>query len=605
MTLLAAASGPDGPAEARGGQDRLATTPAEEYEELYHQAPCGYLTCDDDGAITRVNDTFLEWTGHGRDELVGARLQSLLPMGDQILYTAHCLPQLRTSGALAEVLVEVVAADGSLRPALLSATRTAPGATAPAEVRVIVFSAHHRRQYEHELVGALRRAESSEARRAEAEAEARHLAAHDALTGLLNRAGLIARLDQVLAAEGQAASTLGVLFMDLDHFKAVNDSLGHAAGDELLVVVADRLRSVARPGGIVARLSGDEFVVTGEVAGPDDAVTMARAVLDTLAEPVVIQGLEIVVTASVGGALRSDELDATEKLLHHADVAMYRAKASGPNQVQVHDPTSVDPAVDRLRLLGDLRRGVLGGELRVHYQPRVDLRTGLPTGAEALVRWMHPERGLVPPSDFIPVAEQSGLIRQVGQWVLDAAVAEAVRWTGHFPGLPPLDVSVNLSARQLSDPELVGTVTDILAVHGLEAGRLVLEITETALIEHPEAASATLEALKALGVRLAVDDFGTGYASLTYLQRFPLDELKIDRSFVLGLDAGAGSDRAIVSTCVQLAQAIGVCAVAEGVETSRQRELLLAFGCELGQGFLFTAPLPPEQFADWVHAATA
>nr|WP_205709056.1 GGDEF domain-containing phosphodiesterase [Kineococcus siccus] len=565
---------------------------------MFRHAPCGYLTTDDDGTITRVNDTFLGWAGYRHEDLLGTSVTRLLPVGDRILYTTHCVPQLVTVGAVSEVVLEVVAADRSRRACLLTATRTAASPGRPAEVRLVVLSIPERRAYEQQLVGALRRAEQSEAARVQAEEDLRRQALRDALTGLPNRAGLDAEVTRRLAG-GDAP--VGLLFVDLDHFAAVNASLGTAAGDELLVLVAGRLRECARASATVARLSGDEFVVADHLDGAA-AAALAQRVLEALAVPVVVQGLEIVGSASIGVAVSATAADTAERLLHHAAVAVHRAKARGRRRVEVHDPTHTDAAVDRLRLLGELRRGIADGELRLHYQPRIGLAAGTMTGVEALVRWQHPVRGLLPPGEFIDVAEESGLVRELGAWVLDAAVAQAAQWA-RDPVRQTVEVAVNVSTRQLADPGLVGAVTGVLVRHGLDPRLLVLEVTETALMTDPDAAATALRALKELGVGIAVDDFGTGYASLTYLQRFPVDELKIDRSFVMGLgvDDGAG---AIVATCVQLAHAMGIRAVAEGVETEDQRLALVAMDCDFVQGYHFARPLTADALEAWARERT-
>ena len=571
---------------------------APDFELLYQQAPCGYLVTADDGSITAVNDTFLTWTGYTRAQLLDTPVQKLMPVGDRMLYSTHSRPQLLVTGAVAEVAIEIVDAAGARRAALLSASRTPATDQEPAIVRVIVFSAHERRKYEKELVAALRQAEESEARRAAAEADLQFRASHDALTGLPNRAGLLTGLAAALTENATHRSGLGLLFIDLDHFKAVNDSLGHAAGDELLIIVAQRLRAAVREGGTIARLSGDEFVVVDQLADTEDAAALANRLLEALAVPVVLDGLEVVVSASIGAAVAEPADDTPDRLLRRADIAMYQAKGASRNSFQVHDPTQTDPAVDRLRLLGELRHGIENGQLRLHYQPRVDLRTGRPLGVEALVRWQHPTRGLLTPVAFIDLAEESGLVRELGAWVLDHAIAQVAAWQRLTPKAP-LEMAVNLSVRQLADRRLVGLVAHALTTHGLPAELLTLEITETALMGDPQAALDTLQNLKALGVSLAVDDFGTGYSSLTYLKRFPIDELKIDQSFVRGLGTDGG-DEAIVTSCVQLAHALGLRAVAEGVETDAQRVALLNLACDSVQGYLFSRPLPPENLWAWI-----
>ncbi|MGI4896861.1 MAG: EAL domain-containing protein, partial [Janthinobacterium lividum] len=565
---------------------------------LFENAPCGYLTTTDDGRVTRVNDTFLTWTGHRREALLGSDFTRLLPMGDRILWSTHSAPQLATTGSVSEVAAEVLAADRARRPALLTATRIPAHENGDAEVRIIVFSAPERRAYEQELVTTLERVEESERRRVAAEDDVRRLALEDPLTGLPNRAGVTARIAGVLE-EHAPTGQVGVLFVDLDHFNVVNESFGASAGDELLLTVAQRLRSALRDTATLGRLSGDEFVVTEWVQDVDHARGLAERLLQVLTVPVVIQGLEIVTSASIGVTVSTSETDTAGRLLHDAGVAMHRAKARGRNRVEVYDPERTDAAVDRLRLLGELRRGIADGELRLHYQPQVRLEDEKLTGVEALVRWQHPVRGLLPPVEFIEMAEQSGLVRELGAWVLDAAVGQAARWA-HDPHLETVEVSVNLSARQLTDPGLVEAVTAALSEHGLDPGLLVLEVTETALVRDPDTAAAVLAALKALGVGISVDDFGTGYASLTYLQRFPVDELKIDRSFVMGLGVNSG-DAAIVQTCVHLAHAVGIRAVAEGVETEEQLRVLNGMDCEVAQGYYYSRPLTADALQEWAR----
>ncbi|MBP2218325.1 GGDEF and EAL domain-containing protein [Arthrobacter sp. CAN_C5] len=570
-----------------------------DYEALFQQAPCGYLLTDDDGTITAVNGTFLSWSGYARADLLATPLHQLLPASDQFLYTMHCVPQLHLIGSVEEQALEVIGRDGVRRAALLSATRVPPSGCTPAMVRVGIFGAHQRRRYEEHLLEARRQAEESEARCAAAEAVMRRLASHDPLTGLLNRPALVTALDAALAGVAPGRRTV-VFFVDLDHFKAVNDSLGHAAGDELLSSVARRLQVAARDPLCIARLSGDEFVVVAAVSGAtavDEVGQMAERLLGALQEPLVIEGLEVVVSASIGAAVCEDG-DAAERLLRRSDIAMYQAKASGRNTWELHDPSQSDPAVDRLQLVGELRHAISDGELRVYYQPRVNLRDGRLTGVEALVRWEHPRRGLLPPSEFIGLAEESGVIRELGAWVLNEVVAQAVRWADEDPNRGPVEMAVNLSTRQLADPELPRRVASVLGRHGFDPSLLTLELTETSLMVGPEAALRALSALKALGVGLAVDDFGTGYSSLTYLRQFPIDELKIDRSFVSGLGINSG-DSAIVASCVQLAHAVGIKAVAEGVETEGQREALIGLDCDLAQGYHYARPLPAEELASW------
>ncbi|WP_216698859.1 sensor domain-containing diguanylate cyclase [Arthrobacter sp. H20] len=367
------------------------SAPRLDYQAPFQHAPCGYLLTDDDGVITDVNETFLAWAGYSRTDLLWTPLHALLPAGDQFLYTMHCVPQLTLVGAVSEIALEVVGKDGSRRAAFLSANRVPASGTTPAMVRVGIFGAPQRLRYEKSLLDALRRAEESEARRAAAEALLQHLALHDALTGVLNRAGLIQELGDALSKAPSSDGRAVVLFVDLDHFKAVNDSLGHAAGDELLSSVAGRLQDAVSDPLRVSRLSGDEFFVVEMVSDTAEVATVAGRLLESLRSPIMIEGLEVVVGASIGAAVFEDG-DTPERLLRRADIAMCQAKASGRNTWELHDSAQSDPAVDRMQLLGELRHAIANGELRVYYQPRVNLKDGSLTGVEALVRWEHPTR---------------------------------------------------------------------------------------------------------------------------------------------------------------------------------------------------------------------
>ena len=579
-----------------------------DYAELWEHAPSSHLLTDGDGLLTAVNATFCAWTGHVAADLIGTPFTQLLPVGDRVLYATHSLPQLVVTGRIAEASVQVVGADGVRHPALLSATRVQTGPAA-GEIRVVLVDAQQRRRYEEELLTARRQAEESRAEIAAAEAELAALVHHDSLTGLLNRPGLLRALhDRLGGARAAGAAVPTVFFVDLDGFKTVNDGLGHGSGDELLRVVAARISAASRAGADVARLAGDEFVVLDDVT-PAGIPHVASRLLEVLVEPVVLQGVEVVVAASIGicsaelpaADAPADVQDLADLVLRRADTAMYRAKAQGSGRWEVHVPGGTDPAADRLVLLEQLRAAIRDDELQVHYQPRVHLPTGTISGVEALVRWQHPSRGLLRPAEFIDAAEESGAIRELGAWVLTEAVAQAVRWDA-AGGPADQQMAVNLSARQLADPGLVLRVAGILARAGLPAARLVLEITETALMNDPQAALRTLQELHELGVLLAVDDFGTGYSSLTYLKQFPVDELKIDRSFVMGMTTDAG-DRAIVASCVHLAHAMGLVAVAEGVESAAERDALLALGCDQAQGYFFSRPVPGTALAPAADAA--
>jgi diguanylate cyclase (GGDEF)-like protein len=442
------------------------------------------------------------------------------------------------------------------------------------------------------------------------EAELAHRAFHDPLTGLANRALFADRVAHALARAGRQPETAAVLYVDLDDFKGVNDTLGHAAGDALLAVVAARLLNATRGCDTVARLGGDEFAVLLEnVRDEADATTVAERVLAAVSTPAAVGGRLVGPRASVGIA-RAAPGTSAEELLRDADTAMYDAKARGAGGLVHFAPAMREAVVTQRALEADLRAAADAGEFRLAYQPIVALDDGAGgsaaggacvAGVEALLRWTHPARGAIPPAEFIPIAERTGAIMAVGRWVLEAACREAAGWRARG-GAPAPSVTVNVSARQLDDAGLVDDVRSALAAAGLPAARLVLEITESALMQNTELTLARLHALKSLGVQLAVDDFGTGYSSLAYLQRFPVDVLKIDKSFVDGVALG-GPDAALARTIVALGQMLGLRTVAEGVEDAAQRDHLRALGCGYAQGYLFARPLAPDALAALLSAA--
>jgi diguanylate cyclase (GGDEF)-like protein/PAS domain S-box-containing protein len=428
--------------------------------------------------------------------------------------------------------------------------------------------------------------------RKELEAELTQRAFHDSLTGLANRALFADRLAHALARARRTPDRLAVLFIDLDDFKTVNDSLGHAAGDALLVQVAARLATGVRPGDTLARMGGDEFAVLVEDDVEDDSpAVIARRLLATLVDPFSVEGTEMFVHASVGIAVTTARGTSADEVLRNADIAMYTAKARGKDRVETFRPVMHTRAVDRLALKADLERALEREELRLLYQPIMQLDTGRIVGVEALLRWQHGSRGLVGPDAFIGVAEETGLIIPIGRWVRDEACRQTVAWAASGGG--PLAINVNVSARELEEPGFVEGLRRTLATTGLSAGSLTVEITESTLMQDPDLAAATLHELKAMGVRLAIDDFGTGYSSFAYLQRFPIDELKIDRSFVAGL-LGSAEQAAMVVSILRLSESLRLETVAEGIELGEQRDELLALGARLGQGYLFAEPLSAD-----------
>ncbi|RVU47363.1 putative bifunctional diguanylate cyclase/phosphodiesterase [Rubrivivax rivuli] len=425
----------------------------------------------------------------------------------------------------------------------------------------------------------------------QAEESLRHLASHDPLTQLPNRAHLRGQLEVALAAAHRDRHGLAVLFVDLDHFKKVNDNLGHGVGDALLVEVARRLRALVRGTDIVARLGGDEFglVLTTESPGAAAAAeALASKVLHSLSQPCVVQGHEIYSSPSIGIALAPDNGEDSATLMKNADAAMYHAKRQGRNNYQFITPALRESMQMQLALDVGLRGVARRGELVLHYQPQLDLRSGLIIGVEALVRWQHPQLGLVPPSNFIPLAEETGQIEPIGLWVLEQALQQVALW--RQAGHARLRVAVNVSARQLQADSFVGEVARALERHHLPSNALELELTEGVAMGDPERMATLLGQLRRIGVAVAIDDFGTGYSSLAYLKQLPLSCLKLDRSFVSDIERDA-NDAVICSASIQLAHSLGVGVVAEGVETTSQLEFLRHLGCDVVQGYFISRPL--------------
>ncbi len=434
--------------------------------------------------------------------------------------------------------------------------------------------------------------------RAKCEEQLAHQMLHDPVTGLPNRTFFIRRLEERMAGSTGRSLRYAVLFLDLDNFKLINDTLGHGRGDELLVAVGIRVRDSLSAEAIVARLGGDEFaVLIPGIVESTEAIEAAEQLLSLLQEPFLLGENEVFVTASVGVVVSLPGHLTTDDLLRDADVAMYRAKQKGKNQYELFSPSMKERLVARLQMETDLRRAIERDELMVFYQPVVLVDSGRIAGLEALVRWNHPQRGVISPGDFIPLAEETGLILPIGRWVLREACHQVRRWQVNYEGYRDLVLSVNLSARQLSEPRLVEEVASALRDSELNPAHLTLEITESVLMQDVVTTTQALRQLKGLGVRLAIDDFGTGYSSLSYLKRFAVDTLKVDRSFVerLGQDC---QDSAIVGTVISLAKTLNLSVTGEGIETAEQLAELRALGCDQGQGFYFTRPLPVDQAQD-------
>jgi diguanylate cyclase (GGDEF)-like protein len=425
---------------------------------------------------------------------------------------------------------------------------------------------------------------------------------YDPLTKLPNRTLFLERLQQELAySQREPNSNFAVLFLDLDRFKSINDSLGHLAGDQLLIEIARRFKEVIRPSDTIARLGGDEFaLLLHDVGNVSGAIQVAHRLQQQMQRSIVINGQEIFSGTSIGIALNQPERNLLpEDLLRSADAAMYRAKSLGRGRYQVFDANMHQSSQERLHIESWLRHAIDRQELRLHYQPILYLQTRKLSGFEALIRWQHPQRGLIAPADFITIAEETGLISSIGHWVLESACQQMALWQQQFPALPDLSVSVNLSAKQFVEADFAQQVSKILRSSGLSPRRLKLEVTEATLIQNPEAAAQILRQIKAAGVKIELDDFGTGYCSLSYLHNFAIDALKIDRSFIKDITQSE-KHSAIVKTLITLAHTLGIYVVAEGLETEAQREHLRQLNCEYGQGYLFSKPLPVEAATQWL-----
>ncbi len=522
-----------------------------------------------DGIILEANAASKTLLGYDAAELIGRRATSLSP--DEDVDATRELGRELRAGIRDQTTVErrFFHKDGHLVWGQLTVS--------------VVNDGHERR-----LLGMIQ--DISERKRMEAQLVRQ--AFHDELTGLANRVLFRDRLDHALERRARLGARVAVIVLDLDGFKRVNDSLGHAVGDELLQVVGRRITGTVRSGETMARLGGDEFAVVLEcVDEHDQPEVLAERLLNALRVPMTIGSREVCVGVSIGIATATADDDA-ESLLRNADTAMYAAKSSGKACIRVFDPVMHRDAMEWLELENDLRLALERDELFLEFHPLVRLATSEVKGFEALIRWQHPTRGVIAPYEFVPIAEETGLIVDIGRWVLREACCQATRWTA-VDGRP-LTVSVNVAARQLDSDGLIDDVREALHISGLDARRLVLEITESDVMSAPDLAREKLEALKTLGLRLAIDDFGTGYSSLSYLQYFPVDELKIDRSFVKRIDVGE-RDAALVRTIVSLARSLSVEVVAEGVEMAEQEHFLRSIACDTGQGYLYSRPLPADK----------
>ncbi|OGA08077.1 MAG: diguanylate cyclase [Betaproteobacteria bacterium RIFCSPHIGHO2_12_FULL_69_13] len=432
--------------------------------------------------------------------------------------------------------------------------------------------------------------------RKQAEERIQYLATHDGLTGLPNRTMFSQLLNLALETARRYRRKFAVLFIDLDRFKVINDSLGHEAGDTLLQETATRLKKVLRSSDIVARLGGDEFVVLlQEVKGAEQVAAAARKILSAVIKPMQILGQECRVTASIGVSMFPADAADEQSLMKNADIAMYLAKEEGKNNFQFYSKGLKTQSLEKLALETNLRRALERNEFSLHYQAKLDLGSGAIAGVEALLRWTSRELGALAPAQFIPLAEETGLIVPIGRWVLRTACAQGVAWQRQ--GLRPMRIAVNLSPRQFADPDLLTDIAAALRETGMPPELLELEITEGMVMHNPERAIALLTAIKQMGLRLAIDDFGTGYSSLAQLKRFPIDTLKVDRSFIREIPKDA-EDRAITEAIIAMGKSLSLTVVAEGVETEEQQAFLREHACDQMQGYYFSKPIAPGEFAE-------
>ncbi|HRE17310.1 MAG TPA: EAL domain-containing protein, partial [Rhodocyclaceae bacterium] len=538
--------------------------------KVFEHSNEGFLITDQDNRIIEVNPAFTAQTGYALADVIG-RDPSVLASG-------------RTSALEYDTMWSSLRERGSWQGEIWD--RHKDGHIYPKWLSVAVIR-DEKGKITHHIASFTDITESKAA-----EERIHYLAHHDPLTRLPNRFSLQGRLDQVLAVARRDHTRLAVMFIDMDRFKNINDTLGHQVGDALLVEVARRLEQGLRASDIVARLGGDEFIVVLPEIERAALVVIADKIMQALGRVYGIDGRELHSTPSIGISVFPEDGETVEELMKNADTAMYHAKSAGRNNYQFFAASMNADAAERVRIEAGLRQALERGELLLHYQPQVEIATGRVVAVEALVRWAHPNDGLIPPMRFIPVAEDTGLIGPLGDWVLNEALRQLAQWRAH--GVANLRMAVNLSAQQLGSEQIVETATAVLARHGLSRGDLELEITESVAMQHPRRTAGLLSELRDQGIELAIDDFGTGYSSLAYLKQLPLDRLKLDRSFVMDIEHDA-NDAAISAATISLAHSLGLAVVAEGVESAAQLDFLQGLGCDIAQGYFFSKPLPAEE----------
>jgi diguanylate cyclase (GGDEF)-like protein/PAS domain S-box-containing protein len=546
------------------------------YASLFEQNPDGVFSLNAEHRITSANLAFQRLFGYTIHDLMGGSLSPLIAVGDRELVGQQL--RLVAEGKPRDFEVSLLNHEGVQVPVSITALPMIVGGAIQG-IYGIAKDITERKQAEEALA---------------------HQALHDALTGLPNRTLLNDRLEQVMIAHHRGQRGLALIVMDLDRFKDVNDTLGHQCGDDLLQQVSTRLQTVLRASDTIARLGGDEFAILLPNARVQGATGVAQKILRALEDPFTIGGQEITVAASLGITACPDHGLDPATLLRCADVAMYVAKRNKGGYV-VYAPEQDQGNVDRLALAGDLRRAIEHDELRLHYQPKVSFKTGDVIRVEALVRWQHPDHGLIPPDKFIPFAEQTGLIRPLGHWVLSEALSQYHAWRLGGRRVP---IAVNLSMHNLQDPELPALIGGLLARWGIPPSELILEITETTIMADPERTKDVLQRLQGLGIQIAIDDFGVGHSTFSYLKHLPVNEIKIDRSFVQDMSR-SDSDAAIVRSTIDLAHSLGLEVVAEGIENEETWAQLADMGCDVAQGYFFSQPLPPDAFAEWLTAMLA
>jgi len=560
---------------ARRKMEALLRESEERFHSSFELAAIGMALISLDGRFLQVNNALCEIFGYSREELRNEKLCPLILDGDsKHLIDQHLRQLLSDELTTFQIEVECLHKSAGTRVWALTSASLVRGRDDDPQYFIIQFqNITNRKNAEQQLV---------------------YLANHDPLTGLLNRDQFHKCINQSLASANRDGSKLALMYLDLDRFKLINDTLGHRLGDLLLQATSDRLRATVRSNDILARLGGDEFsVLLNGITRSEDVARIAQKTIDVLTQPFTLDGHDLVITASVGISVYPEDGNDSHTLLMNADSAMYLAKEQGKNNYQFYTLAMTERSLERMTVERGLRRALKQNELRLHYQAQIGSDTGLVTGAEALIRWQHPEWGLVYPDRFIGVAEETGLIVQIGAWVLREACRQAKYWIENDG--PFSSVAVNVSARQFLETNLFQTVKDTLEETGLSPASLELEITESAVMQNPENTLQVLRQFQALGVRLSIDDFGTGYSNLTYLRRFPVQSVKIDRSFVIDLPDNEGS-KSLVRAVVALAHELLLSVVVEGVETEEQLSFLTAQHCDSLQGYIFSRPVTAEQF---------